>query len=178
VGIVGTLLVLFMMIHLMWGATYITNVKVKSKMDTILRGSIIGFIATIPYIMVSWVLYMLGISPSTVIHYGAILITSPGTAITTLTLLLGLLAVTISGTFMGNILAFLLNWTGSDYALLKSTGLGVVLWIVHSKVLPSLIEPKLFKVLPPSMVLQALIVAGIWGIVAGYSYLSLEKRSN
>jgi len=68
--------------------------------------------------------------------------------------------------------------TGSDYALLKSTGLGVVLWIVHSKVLPSLIEPKLFKVLPPSMVLQALIVAGIWGIVAGYSYLSLEKRSN
>ncbi len=147
-------------------------------MDTILRGSIVGFIATIPYIMVSWFLYMVGVSPFTVIHYGAILITPPGTTITTLPLLLGLLAVTISGTFMGNILAFLLRSTGSDYAIFKSTGLGVVLWIVHSKVLPSLIEPELFKVLPTPMVLQALIVVGVWGIVAGYSYLALEKRSN
>lgn len=144
-------------------------------MDTILRGSIIGFIATVPYIMVSWALYILEISPSTVIHYGAILITPPGTKITTLPLLLGVLAVIISGTFMGNVLALLLRWTGDDYVLLKSTGLGVVLWIVHSKVLPGLVEPNLFRVLSPSMVLQAFVVAGIWGIVAGLSYLALSK---
>jgi len=145
-------------------------------MDTVLKGSIIGFAATIPYIVISWVLYVLGISPSTVIHYGAILITPPGTSITTIPLLLGLMAVSISGTLMGNVLAFLLRWTGDDYTLLKSTGLGVVLWIVHSKILPSLVEPQLYKVLPPSMVLQAFIVAGVWGIVAGYSYLLLKKR--
>jgi len=143
--------------------------------DTLLRGTIIGFVATIPYILISWVLYTMGISPSTVVHYGAVLITPPGTPITTLPLLLGLLAVTISGTFMGNVLSLLIRWTGSDYILLKSTGFGIVLWIVHSKVLPAVIEPRLFKILPVSMVLQAFIVAGIWGIAAGYTYQIIDK---
>jgi hypothetical protein len=146
------------------------------KIDIILKGSITGFVGTIPYILLSWISYILRISPSDVIHYGAILIMPPGTTITTLSLFLGLITVMITGTLMGNVLAFLLRWTGSDFALLKSTGLSAVLWIVHCKLLPSLIEPRLYEVLSPSMVLQVLIVVEIWGIVAGSTYLAIEKR--
>ena len=145
-------------------------------MDTILRGTIVGLVATIPYIIISWVLFLLGISSSTVIHYGAILITPPGTQITTLTLLLGLLAVVISGAFMGNVVSFLLHWTGKDYVMLKSFGVGIVSWILHSKILPSLIEPRLFMVLSPAMDIQAIVVSGVWGIVAGYTYQRLEQK--
>jgi hypothetical protein len=122
------------------------------------------------------VLFLLGISSSTVIHYGAILITPPGTPITTLTLLLGLLAVVISGASLGNVVSFLLNWTGKDYVILKSFGVGIVSWIVHSKILPSLIEPRLFMVLSPAMDIQAIVVSGVWGIVAGYMYQKLEQK--
>lgn len=127
-----------------------------------------------PYVTISWLLYALGVSPSSVLHYGMVLITPPGTIITTLTLLLGLMAVTISGILMGIILVLIYRLTGSDFPLLKSIGLSLILWIVHCKIIPSQIEPELLKLLPPSMLLHSFLALVTWGIAAGFVFIVLR----
>ncbi len=145
-------------------------------MDTIIRGGFAGFIATIPYIAISWLLYLLGLFPSTTIHYGAVLITPPGTPLTSLPLVLGLIAVFIGGSFAGVLIAYILQWTGNDYVLLKSVGIALVLWIVHNKILPSLLDPELFQVVPPSMIVQSIFLSGLWGLITGYICLLLGNK--
>lgn len=101
-------------------------------MDTIVRGSIAEFIATIVYGVINWILFLLGALPSTLTHYAAVFLTPPGTAISTLTLFLGLVGNIMAGSLSGVILAYLLKWTGYDYSLIKGIGLSVVFWPVHT----------------------------------------------
>lgn len=137
------------------------------EMDTILRGSIAGSVALIIALSVSWILYMFGVLPSTGSHYSAMFITSPGTPLTTLPLLLGSLTNLVTGALVGVVIAFLFKRTGNDYWWLKSVGLGVVLWPVHVTFIPALIAPRLYTLLPPIMVFASLLLSALYGIVAG-----------
>ncbi len=134
-------------------------------MDTIVRGSIAGFIATIVYGVITWILFMLGVLPSTFTHYAAVFLTPPGTVISSLTLFLGAVGNLMAGSLAGVLLAFILKWTGYDYSLFKGIGLGFVLWPVHTSFFPTLIGPRLYETLSPIMVLFTLFSSILWGIV-------------
>ena len=146
-------------------------------MDTILRGSIAGFFATLLYVLSDWLLYMLGITPFTVVHYGSVLITPPATEMTTFSFFIGLIAVTIAGTFVGSILSFIIRNTGMDYFYLKSLGFLFVLWIIHVSILPRVIAPELFRVLPLVTVIVNLTIKIIWAITYTYVYLVISKHT-
>ncbi len=99
-------------------------------MDTVLRRSIAGFVATIIAVSVNWILYLFRVLPSTTSHYAAISITPPGTLITNFSLLLGVLTNLVAGTFGGVGLASLFNWTGNDYSWLKGIGIAAIWGLV------------------------------------------------
>ncbi|TGE39755.1 hypothetical protein E4K67_01810 [Desulfosporosinus fructosivorans] len=134
-------------------------------MDTLMRGSIAGLIATIVYGVINWILFMLGVLPSTLTHYAAVFITPPGTAISTLPLFLGVVSNIMAGSFAGVILTYLLKWTGYDYAFIKGIGISLVFWPVHTTFFPTLIGPRLYETLSPIMVLSTLVLSILWGIV-------------
>jgi hypothetical protein len=118
------------------------------------------------------------ITPFTVVHYGAVLITPPDTEITAVPLILGLIAVFISGTFIGNIISIILRLTGIDYLYFKCLGSLFVLWIVHVSILPRVIAPELFRVLPIITIIVNFLIKIIWAITYAYLYSTITKLSS
>ncbi|KAF1084898.1 hypothetical protein SPSYN_01034 [Sporotomaculum syntrophicum] len=147
-------------------------------MDTIVRGSIAGLIATVLYGIVNWVLYITDILPSTAVHYAAVLITPPGTSLTTMPMISGIIAFMIAGTFVGVILSYVIRWTGDDYAWLKGLGIGAVLWPIHTAILPGLIAPHLYQTLPPTMVLASFVLSSLWGVTVGFILQYLARKED
>lgn len=135
-------------------------------MDTVTRGALAGLAASIPFGALSWLLFALGLLPSTLFHYNAVFIIPPGTAVTALPLLLGAVLYLITGAVVGVGIAYLIRWTGPDYAWLKGAGVGAVLWPVHNTLIPSL-KPEVWSALSLSLVFSNLFISIAWGLVAG-----------
>ena len=145
-------------------------------MDIILRGSIAGFIGLAVCAGINWLLYQIGILPYTGFHYNAIFLNAPGTPINTLTMTIGVIAGFVTGSFVGVIAAFILKWTGNDYAWLKGMVVGLVLWLVHVAIIPNLMVPRVYSVLPPIMVLACFFLEAIYGLVTGLVLQFLSNR--
>ena len=135
-------------------------------MDIILAGGLAGMIGYVACGLSNLILYVLGILPTTGIHYNAVFLTAPNTPISTLTIIIGIIAgLIVTGPFVGVIIAYLLSRTGYDYAWLKGFGVAVVLWPVHVAIIPNLMAPRLFTTLPPIMVFACFFFEAIFGIV-------------
>ncbi len=86
-------------------------------MDIIFAGGLAGMIGYVACGLTNLILYLLGILPTTGIHYNAVFLTAPNTPISTLTILIGIIAgLVVTGPFVGVIIAYLLTRTGYDYA--------------------------------------------------------------
>lgn len=144
-------------------------------MDTILRGSIAGFLSTLVYVAIDWFFYLIGVTPSTVVHYGAVLITPPETEITAVTLILGFLAVSIAGSFVGVSISIMLRLTGIDYIYIKTLCFPLVLWIVHVSILPRLVVPELFRIITIEVIIANLVIKVTWAISYAFIYTKLNK---
>jgi len=146
-------------------------------MDTVLRGGLAGMIGYTVCGVSNYTLYMLGVLPSTGIHYNAILLTPPNTPVNSFTLLIGVIAgILVTGPFVGVIISYLIEWSGRDYAWIKGFGVATVLWPVHVAILPSIATPNLYPVLPPIMVFACYFFEGIFGIVTALAITALEKH--
>ena len=145
-------------------------------MDTLTRGAISGFLASIIYGVISGLLYAMAILPSSPFHYNAAFIAPPGAVLTTLLLVLGAFAFLVTGSFSGVVVAYLLRWTGLDFAWLKGAGIGAVLWPVHTTFLPA-IKPAVLTTLTVEMVVSTLIFSVLWGLVTGLIYKMLALRT-
>lgn len=145
-------------------------------MDTFTRGAISGFIASTIYGVISWLLHAMAILPSSPFHYNAAFIAPPGAVLTTLLLVLGAFTFLVAGSVSGVVLAYLLRWTGLDFAWLKGAGLGAILWPVHTTFLPA-INPAVLTTLPVEMVVSTLIFSVLWGLATGLIYKMLALQT-
>lgn len=144
--------------------------------DLIFRGSIAGCLGIIGCYLANLLLYFTGLVPYTGIHYNAIFLTPPGTPVNTLTGTIGVIAGFVAGSFVGVLIAFLLEQTGYELAWFKGLGVGVVLWPVHVGIIPNLMAERLYDVLPPIMVLACFFFEAIFGTITGIAMNVLAKK--
>lgn len=135
-------------------------------MDTIIRGTVAGLIASALHLGFGWLAYIFGAVPYLAIHYNAVFITPPGTPLATLPMFLGTVTFFITAIFTGIVIAYIIKFSSPSLGWFKGVSVALLLYPIHSKIIPA-IDPEIFAVYPLPMVLATLILTTIYGLAAG-----------
>ncbi len=140
--------------------------------DPYFGGSILGFVTTIPYLMVDYLSSLIsGVNPIPI--YSATLIVShaaiPGDYF------FGIIADITAGSLLGFVLVVVFERTSYRFMRTKCLGVGSVLWILHVSIIPKLWEPELLKLMNRPTVYMAFITHILWGLAFGIMLNAMRK---
>jgi hypothetical protein len=141
--------------------------KFKKINDSLMTTFVAGGIATLVQMAISWILYLMKITnqnPS--IFHAKLLTDSVHPALSEI--FLGILGNFIAGMFFAMIIIYILKYTGTDYALLKGTFIGLT-----NSMIQFYFFARLFKdpadILPsPITKWHLFFVYGLWGFITAY----------
>lgn len=140
--------------------------------DPYFGGSILGFVTTIPYLMVDYLSSLIsGVNPIPI--YSATLIVSH--AAIPWDYLFGMIADIIAGSLLGFILVVVFERTSYRFIRTKCLGAGSVLWILHVSIIPKLWEPELLKLMNRPTVYMAFVNHVLWGLAFGIMLNVMRK---
>lgn len=144
----------------------ITEHNIIMKKDLLLLSIMAGVLGTLGDDVVHWTAMLLKVVKSTTGHYISQLI-FPHQKVTLEKLLMGEFTHILAGGTLGVAIILILKISGFDYSVLKGSGFGAVMWIVHVVVIPNLVAPRpyLFRTFNEAVV--DMISHVIWGGIAG-----------
>ncbi|MDF2959316.1 MAG: hypothetical protein K0S39_1051 [Paenibacillus sp.] len=132
------------------------------KNDKLLIAGIIGALSTIPAEIVSRGLVLMGIGKNSIYSISSILI-----AINRTLPIMGLIISSVIGCFSAILLYRSLLRLGSDYIVIKSVMVSILLWIALEMFFTMFIEGKFIDIRPVNDYYNHLVGAIIFGITEG-----------
>jgi len=143
--------------------------------DSVIVGFLGGLLGTLGDEVVHWLAVLFKIARSTTGHYISQLI-FPHQDVTLEKLLMGEATHLLAGGILGLVIVAGYKLTGYDYAIVKGTGFGALMWIVHVIVIPNLVAPRPFIFRSFNEALVDMVSHLVWGSVAAY-FISLKLNT-
>ena len=131
--------------------------------DTIVFGSLAGFIGNIPKIIFTWILHFLGYDRYTFIHIAAGFFVPAKYLDKPLSLMIGVISDFIMAGLFGVVLLLIMRKTGSDFPILKGVGFSAVIYLFIYGMLMALdiTRASLLTPLPNLLLLFPHLILGI-----------------
>lgn len=143
--------------------------------DVVIAGLAGGTAGAAAHLAISWAAVMMGWSRVIIVRVAAAVVLRNVPALGPLVLLTGLLSHFVSGALFGVVLAWLLERTGPDLALVKGATFGAVLWLVPYSLLTPLFVPD--QVVRPDALSSLLLLAShvAYGLVAAQTMVRFAR---
>ena len=154
----------------------ITEHNIIMKRDLLLLSFIAGVLGTLGDEVVHWTAFLMKVAKSTTGHYISQLI-FPNQKVTLEKLLMGEFTHILAGGTLGVAIIIILKISGFDYSIVKGSGFGAVMWIIHVLVIPNLVAPRPFLFRTFNEAIVDMISHISWGSIAA-CYISYYYKKN
>jgi hypothetical protein len=127
-----------------------------------LLAALIGALSTVPGEILTQVLVFLGIGKYSLYQLDSLLITFNRPSI-----IMGLIVNVIAGGFIAIIFYYAISKLGQDYLVFKSTGVGLLFWLVFELIFTATIEGRFIEIRPISDYYIHIFGTIVFGITLG-----------